>query len=279
MSLRPTDCCVLNGGNAAWAFESIASQLGVLLGVDVTSRPRRFNYVLQMDGESLPADCGSFVPIKTVQLAADKRLLAEVFNREKVSTPITKLFGNFSSALEFVHAHAERQWCLKYPTSCGANGHRMLSSTDTEPPNWPQPFVLQEFIQMRQPEVYRTYGAGGETFGWVARRFPGGIKTSPWVAHARGARYVNLKHLPEEAARVACDALKATGLLDSFGCVDLLQRPDGSWVALEVGTDGLVNHVDRDIGDTEFERELNKRIAAAFWRAANQFSPTNRTEV
>lgn len=275
MTLRSTDCCVLNGGNAGWAFESIASQLGALLGVDVTTKPRRYNYVLQMDCESLPSTCASFVPMEAIHLAADKRLLAAVFNREKVSTPTTKLFTNFQSALEFVRGHADKQWCLKYPTSCGANGHRMLSTTDTEPSNWPQPFVLQEFIQMPQPEVYRTYGAGGEIFGWVARRFPVGRKTSPWVAHAGGARYVNLKHLPEEAGRVACYALKVTGLLDSFGCVDLLQKPDGSWVALEVGTDGLVNHVDRDIGDAEFEQELNKRIAAAFWRAANQFPSTN----
>lgn len=275
MTLRATDCCVLNGGNAGWAFESIASQLGALLGVDVTTKPRRYNYVLQMECESLPSACASFVPMEAIHLAGDKRLLATVFNREKVSAPTTKLFGNFQGALEFVRGHADKQWCLKYPTSCGANGHRMLSSSDTEPPNWPQPFVLQEFIEMQQPEVYRTYGAGGEIFGWVARRFPAGKKTSPWVAHARGARYVNLKHMPEEAGRVACDALKATGLLDSFGCVDLLQKPDGSWVALEVGTDGLVNHVDRDIGDTEFEQELSKRIAAAFWRAANQFSSTN----
>jgi len=275
MSLTARDCCVLNGGNAAWAFESIASQLGILLGVDVTTQPRRYNYLLQMDGESLPPGCASFVPIAAIQLAADKRLLAEVFNQRQVSTPLTKLFGDFPTALGFARTHADKQWCLKYPTSCGANGHRMLSGNDTEPPNWPHPFVLQEFIEMQQPEVYRTYAAGGEIFGWVARRFPKGIKTSPWVAHARGARYVNLKNPPEEADQVARDALKATGILDSFGCVDLLQRANGAWVALEAGTDGLVNHVDRDIGDPDFEQELNKRIAAAFWRAAGQISPAN----
>jgi glutathione synthase/RimK-type ligase-like ATP-grasp enzyme len=275
MSLTVTDCCVLNGGNAAWAFESLASQLGILIGVDVSARPRRFNYLLQMDGESLPSGCASFVPPEAIQLAADKRLLAEVFNRNQVSTPLTKLIHDFPTTLDFVRSHADRQWCLKYPTSCGANGHRILSGNDTEPPNWPQPFVLQEFIQLQEPEVFRTYGAGGEIFGWVARRFPKGTKTSPWVAHARGARYVNLNDPPDAAAQVARDALKSTGLLDSFGCVDLLQTSDGSWVALEVGTDGLVNHVDRDIGDPDFEQGLNKRIAAAFWSAANQIAPTN----
>jgi hypothetical protein len=154
----------------------------------------------------------------------------------------------------------------------------MITSDDAEPTNWPKPFVVQEFIQMQQPEVYRTYGAGGEVFGWVARRFPEGMKTSPWVAHARGARYVNLKHPPDEAAQVARAALNVTGLLDSFGCVDLLRRGDGAWVALEVGTDGVVNHVDREIGDPEFEEELNKRIAAAFWRAADRISAPRYTD-
>ena len=105
-------------------------------------------------------------------------------------------------------------------------------------------------------------------FGWVARRFPAGSKPSPWVAHARGARYVKLDKAPGEAGEAAKLALVATGLWDSFGCVDLLCKPTGEWVVLEVGTDGLVNHVDRDVGDTLFERQIEERITAAFWRVA-----------
>ena len=54
--------------------------------------------------------------------------------------------------------------------------------------------------------------------------------------------------------------------LESFGCVDLLRRPAGEWVVLEVGTDGLFNHVDRDLGDATIGNEILRRISAAFWR-------------
>jgi hypothetical protein len=60
----------------------------------------------------------------------------------------------------------------------------------------------------------------------------------------------------------------ATGLWTSFGCVDLLLKPNGEWVILEVGTDGLFNHVDRDLGDRDLEGELRRRVANAFWSAA-----------
>ena len=65
---------------------------------------------------------------------------------------------------------------------------------------------------------------------------------------------------------VASSALQATNLLQTFGCVDLLQRADGSWVVLEVGTDGLFTHVDRDLSDSAFEAELLERICDSFAR-------------
>jgi hypothetical protein len=43
---------------------------------------------------------------------------------------------------------------------------------------------------------------------------------------------------------------------------------------LEVGTDGLFNHVDRDLGDQVFERELHRRVADAFWKAAKSYDNT-----
>ena len=119
---------------------------------------------------------------------------------------------------------------------------------------------------MERPEVYRTCAAGGTTFGWTVRRFPAGAKASPWVAHARGARYERAGEAPAAATAAARAALTATGLLDSFGCVDLLQKPTGEWVVLEVGTDGLVNHVDRDVGDADTEAEIARRITEAFWK-------------
>ncbi len=39
---------------------------------------------------------------------------------------------------------------------------------------------------------------------------------------------------------------------------------------LEVGTDGIVNQVDRDVNDAEFLEMLTNRIAAAFRDLADQ---------
>jgi hypothetical protein len=77
---------------------------------------------------------------------------------------------------------------------------------------------------------------------------------------------------PVDAAAAAAAALRATGLLDSFGCADLMRRRTGEWVVLEVGTDGIYNYVDRNIGDTSFERELDERVAAAFREWVNTYA-------
>jgi hypothetical protein len=270
MKLSPKECCVLNGGSGAWAFEPLAIQLSSSLGIDISGEPRRFNYLLHVEepAETLPGTF--FIPMESVRLASDKRLLAAKFQEHEVPTPMTRLCDTFGESLRVVCSQPKIDWCLKYPTSCGANGHRMLTEGSEEPPNWPRPFIVQEFIRLERPEVYRIYCAGGELFGFVARRFPEGTRVSPWVAHARGARYVRLGEPPADALEAARRALEATGLWDSFGCADLLCRPTGEWVVLEVGTDGLFNHVDRDLGDADLERELHQRVADAFWRAAER---------
>ena len=141
------------------------------------------------------------------------------------------------------------------------------------PKGWPLPLVVQEFIRLDRPEVYRTYAAGGEVFGWVVRRFADGVTPSPWVAHARGARYEAAGEAPGAALAAARSAFQATGLLESFGCADLLRRPSGEWVVLEVGTDGMFNHVDRDLGLPDLERELQRRVAEAFWARLGGWRP------
>ena len=71
-----------------------------------------------------------------------------------------------------------------------------------------------------------------------------------------------------DASVTARAALQAAGLEDSFGCVDLLQCPSGKWVVLEVGTDGIYNHVDRALDCPSLEAELSDRLAKAFWQKA-----------
>ncbi|HEX4120823.1 MAG TPA: hypothetical protein VH619_09425 [Verrucomicrobiae bacterium] len=274
MSLLPQDCCVLNSGSGAWAFEPLAVQLSSSLGIDVSNEPRRFNYLLHIEGNDPAIGSGVFIPTESVRVASDKRLLAAVFAEHRVPTPLTRLLDTFDEVRRFISEHPYSEWCLKYPTSCGASGHRPISGLDAEPPNWPRPFIVQEFVRLERPEVYRIYCAGGELFGWVARRFPEGTHVSPWVAHARGARYVRLGEPPHEALQAAQRSLVATRLWDSFGCVDLLHKPTGEWLVLEVGTDGLFNHVDRDLGDPDLERELLRRVAESFWKAANSYDRT-----
>jgi glutathione synthase/RimK-type ligase-like ATP-grasp enzyme len=268
MQSEPNDCCILNGGKGAWAFAPLAEQLSLSLGVPVSEQPRRFNYLLHVEPLSVAEQIPLFIPLPAIRIAADKRLTVTAFAQHSVPTPHTLLLESFDEVVRFISTHGDSEWCLKYPTGCGANGHLLIDVRSKEPPNWPRPFIVQEFIRMERPEVYRLYCAGSELFGWVARRFPTGTRPSPWVAHARGARYELVGDAPRQANEVASLALKAAGLFESFGCVDLLRRPSGKWVALEVGTDGIYNHIDRDLGIPSLEGELSRRIADAFWRWA-----------
>lgn len=271
MSISAQDCCILNEGNGSWAFEPLAQKLSFSLGVEIATTPRAFNYLLHIEDVSQPFAFPTFISVHSVKLASDKRSLAHVFSEHGVPTPKTEVLDSFSEVLEFVQNHSEAEWCLKYPTSCGGHGHRLITNKCSAPANWPKPFVVQEFIRLERPQVFRTFCAENKIFGWVVRQYPEGTEELPWVAHARGARYANLYDPPEEACAVARKALVATGLLDSFGCVDLIQGHDGSWLVLEVGTDGLFNHVDRDVGDEKFEQEMQQRITKAFWNSANKY--------
>ena len=270
--------CVLNGGGGAWAFSALAQQLSDALGIDISETPRQFNYLLAVDGRD-PSTCGElFIPIQGIHDAADKRRLAEVFAAHRVPTPDTRLIGSLAEAEKILTDEPDREWCIKFPTGCGASGHRRLVAGMVLPKSWPFPLVVQEFVPLNPPEVYRTYAAGGEMFGWVVRRFPVGVEASPWVAHARGARYEAVGEAPPAATLAARLALESVGLLDSFGCVDLLRRTTGEWVVLEVGTDGMFNHVDRELGLPDLEREIQRRVAAAFWRRFGPH-PRRRTSV
>jgi len=275
MELSTNDCCILNGGSGSWAFEPLAQQLSRALGVAVSEEPRRFNYLLHLESMSNDFAERLFIPWPAIRLASDKRLMAAAFERGSVPTPRTVLIDNFDDVTRFIAANPQAEWCLKYPTSCGAIGHRLISATSSQPPKWPRPFVVQEFIRQVSPEVYRLYGAGGELFGWVARRFPAGTRPSPWVAHARGACYEFAGEAPRPAIDAAHAALRSCDLDESFGCVDLLPRPSGEWVVLEVGTDGMYNHVDRALGILGLEAELLRRIADSFWKRAYERRPAD----
>ncbi len=256
---------ILNSGPGAWVFDAVARRLSDALWVDIVDTPREFNYLLWVEDRS-PSDCGElFIPFRAMEFASDKRLLATAFAKHSVPTPETILLDTIDENQRFRSARADKEWCLKYPTGLGGSGHRLLADGMLLPASWPLPLVVQEFIRMGSPEVYRLYSAAGQTFGWVVRRFPSGTRASPWVAHARGARYESAGVAPSDAVEAARLAMSAVGILDSFGCADLVRKSTGEWVILEVGTDGMFNHVDRDLGLPELEREVSRRVGEAFW--------------
>src|SRR4051794_6425043 len=113
-------CSILNGGGGAWAFGGLADQLSRALWLDVCEQPREFNYLLHADSIA-PAACGElFIRYPAMQLAADKRLLAEVFAAARVPTPETRLVMSLAEAEQILAEEPSREWCLKFPTGCGA---------------------------------------------------------------------------------------------------------------------------------------------------------------
>jgi hypothetical protein len=217
-----------------------------------------------------PPRCRTFIPFASLLVCEDKRLQAEVFARAGVSTPEWHLLDGEAQLHQFRRARRDRTWALKWPVGCGAVGHRIVSAETRITRLWPTPLLVQEFIALREPAVYRLYAAAGKLFGWNVRRFPPGRTASPWVAAVAGAISIPLGEPPPEAASEVAKALEATGLLGSFGCVDLLLAPDGRWLVLEVNTDGLSSYVLRTACGPALEAEIGARINDAVARASRE---------
>ena len=97
------------------------------------------------------------------------------------------------------------------------------------------------------------------------------------AALALRARYHFDETVDAEGCRIALEAARAGGFQDSFCVVDLLRDREGRWLVLELGTDGIVNLVDRDYANPAFDRALNEALAASFnaWCSAIT-RPANR---
>ncbi len=264
MQKNVVSCAILNTGQGAWAFEEQGQRLAKIMQLEVHSSPAQYNYLLGWESTEPPSG-KMFIPYQSILLASDKRRMAEVFQKHGVAIPRTYLLDSLEDVQRVVDLEADSRWILKWPTGCGASGHRFIGADEPIPGEWPRPYLLQEFIDLENPEVYRLYGIAGETFGWNVRRFPKGAKSSPWVAHAQGACYESVGTAPAEAEHQARKALAATGLLDCFGCADLLYSRDGRWLVLEVNTDGIFNYVDRDISVPGIAQAIDHRLAKAFW--------------
>ncbi|VEP12754.1 conserved hypothetical protein [Hyella patelloides LEGE 07179] len=257
-------CVILNSGLGAWAFQELADNLANELNIKISETPGDYNYVLAWDKTLENFVDKSFIPFEGIKLASDKREQAKIFKDNNIPTPETHLLNNYQDVIKFIGNNFS-QWCLKYPVGCGASGHRIINNVADIPQDWLRPYVVQKFIYLDNPMVYRIYCAGKKLLGWNVRKFPQGVSKKPWVAHAQGAVYEILDRVPNEVINIATKTLKITRLFDSFGCVDFIQDNQGKWLVLEVGTDGIFNHVDRHIENQSLEKELSENIAKAFW--------------
>lgn len=260
MTTRREHVRIVNAGPEAWVFEEHAARMAAALGVEISEEPARYNFVLGWPAQrALPAR--SFIGDEALRCTADKRLQAAAFAAHGVAAPETHVFETRADLGAFLGARREVSWVLKWPTGAGATGHRLLGSTGEILRLWEPPYLLQRFVEMEEPEVYRLYVVGSEAVGWNARRFPEGAPSSPFVAHARGARYVDVGSPPEDVVQMGLLAMRAVGLEGRFGAVDFIPD-DARWLVLEVNTDGPFQHVDRDF---EGAHDLDARIARCFW--------------
>lgn len=256
---------IVNQTSGKWAFDKLANILSESLWVDVEEDFGDINYILCTDKQKADK-INSFIPIESINLAADKRKTEKKFNQYCVVRPKTFLADDEKEVELILLEYPEIQWILKYPIGCGGIHHRLINYVNQIPKGWPKPFLLQEFIQLQRPEVYRLYCVDSEIFGFNARRFKDKNNKTPWVSHANGAIYQYGETSDREAREIAKTALISTGLYDSFGIVDVLKDKDDKWYVLEVGTDGIYNYVDREVENQNLFDELNERLAKAFWK-------------
>jgi glutathione synthase/RimK-type ligase-like ATP-grasp enzyme len=257
---------ILNQSEGQWIFQDLAQMLSRSLWVDISENAGNLNYILCADSELINTSLNSFIPLDSIEIASDKREIEKRFESAGVARPKTFIVESLPEVESILKSILDHRWILKYPTGCGGINHRIIQSIGEIPERWPQPFLIQEFIASIQPAVYRFYCVDGHLFGFNARKFSDPEILTPWVSHANGAKY-DYKELPDrEVTELAKSALIATGLYYSFGIVDLIKDITGRWYALEVGTDGIYNHVDRDVDNEALLDELNERLAIAFWK-------------
>ena len=162
MSISSKECCILNTDGGAWAFESLAARLTLSLGIDVSDHPRRFNYLLQVEDMEMLREFKFFIPIKAIQIASDKRLLAEVFHEHKVPVPQTRLIENFDEVLGFIRGNAAiASGALKVSDKLwSGRPSDWLPLEAPRPPNWPRRYSsCKNSSVWSWPKCYRNFCA------------------------------------------------------------------------------------------------------------------------
>src|SRR5688500_17517855 len=107
---------ILNAGNEAWIFEEHAQRLARVMNLEVHPTPSDYNYLLGWEGAEPPGK--SFISWEAIQLASDKRRLAEVFSKHQIATPRTYLLQSEEEVKQLISKETQSQWVLKWPTGC-----------------------------------------------------------------------------------------------------------------------------------------------------------------
>jgi len=240
-----------------WAFGHLAEKLSRYLQCPITNTPVGKCYVLSEP--EIPID--SYIPLNCINISSDKRLMESCFSNYNVARPATYILENEDEISKVLASGDE--YLLKYPTSCGANGHYMVSLPFKSKKGWPKPYLLQKFIRVRAPKVYRLYCVSGLAVGSNVRKFDGDTDKI-LVAHAQGAKYSFDESVDALGIKMGLQAINSVGLGKSFGVVDLVKDIHGNWLVLEIGTDGIYNIVDRDYSNEQFDALLHSKIAESF---------------
>ena len=250
---------ILHAGPWKDVFGDFPAHLSACTGLPITERPDGLDlaYVLGWF-ERKPLPCESFIPLDAVYLAHDKRRQAKFFSENGIAAPESLLVGTEDEVLAFSRTRPDKEWLLKWPVGCGGIGHQVLDAKTEITPLWRPPFLVQELIRMERPRVYRFFSAGGETFNWCVRESNEKTARTPFIS-ARGGATVRLEDPVPEAARAEAErALKAAGLWDTLGAVDMIRSDAGRWFVIELNTDGIYHFLRRVVDVPGFTATLDR---------------------
>jgi hypothetical protein len=249
---------ILHTGPWRDVFGEFPSRLSACTGLPITETPDGLALVYVLGWfEHRPLPCESFIPLDAIYLAHDKRRQAALFRDHGVAAPESHLVATAKEALDFPRRRPDKKWILKWPVGCGGAGHQVLDAKVEVTPLWRPPFLVQELIPMVRPRVYRLFVAGGETFNWCVRESNERTAHSPFVSATGGATVRLEDPVPAAARAEAARALRAAGLWDSFGGVDMVQSDAGEWLVLELNTDGVYHFLQRAVDVPGFGEALD----------------------
>jgi hypothetical protein len=106
---------ILNQSDGKWAFDNLAQMLSRSLWIDISENPSDVNYVLCVDTELVNNSLNSFIPLKSIKIASDKRDIEKRFKSDRVARPTTFSLESLLEVESFLKTNRSNRWILKYP--------------------------------------------------------------------------------------------------------------------------------------------------------------------